>query len=95
MLWSTWLQHGNGPARPLSDQTLKIDGISDTVSELDVLLFLAKGCTNTGWLYIPLLVIHTKTCGPPYNYALFGVSGLVSFSYSYWLRLNGNDDDDA
>ncbi|GBP48647.1 hypothetical protein EVAR_103011_1 [Eumeta japonica] len=41
--------------------------------------FLAKGCMNTDWLYTPSLLIRARTCTLPYNYAPFGVSGLVPF----------------
>ncbi|GBP76917.1 hypothetical protein EVAR_52606_1 [Eumeta japonica] len=50
--------------------------------------FLAKGCTNTGWLYkLPSLPIQNRTYTPPDIYAAFGVSGLVPFSHCDWLKV--------
>ncbi|GBP96243.1 hypothetical protein EVAR_70936_1 [Eumeta japonica] len=50
--------------------------------------FLAKGCTNTGWLYkLPSLLIRNKIYTPPDIYAPFGVSGLVPFSHCGWLKV--------
>ncbi|GBP54328.1 hypothetical protein EVAR_38562_1 [Eumeta japonica] len=50
--------------------------------------FLAKGCTNTGWLYkLPSLLIQNRIYTPPDIYAPFGVSGLVPFSHCDWLKV--------
>ncbi|GBP72792.1 hypothetical protein EVAR_4676_1 [Eumeta japonica] len=50
--------------------------------------FLAKGCTNTGWLYkLPSLLIQNRIYTPPDIYASFGVSGLVPFSHCDWLKV--------
>ncbi|GBP85911.1 hypothetical protein EVAR_83524_1 [Eumeta japonica] len=48
--------------------------------------FLAKGCTNTGWLYTPSLLIQARTYTPRYLRP-FGVSGLVPFSHCDWLKV--------
>ncbi|GBP30884.1 NFX1-type zinc finger-containing protein 1 [Eumeta japonica] len=50
--------------------------------------FLAKGCTNTVWLYkLPSLLIQNRIYTPPDIYAPFGVSGLVPFSHCDWLKV--------
>ncbi|GBP34690.1 hypothetical protein EVAR_31559_1 [Eumeta japonica] len=50
--------------------------------------FLAKGCTNTGWLYkLPSLLIQNRIYTPPDIYAPFGVSGLVPISHCDWLKV--------
>ncbi|GBP45198.1 hypothetical protein EVAR_25903_1 [Eumeta japonica] len=45
------------------------------------LIFLAKGCTNTGWLYTPVTLIQAGTYTPPDICAPFGVSGLIPFNH--------------
>ncbi|GBP33475.1 hypothetical protein EVAR_29221_1 [Eumeta japonica] len=58
------------------------------IAKLIYKMFLAKGCTNTGWLYkLPSLLIQNRIYTPPDIYAPFGVSGLVPFSHCDWLKV--------
>ncbi|GBP47912.1 hypothetical protein EVAR_33629_1 [Eumeta japonica] len=64
------------------------NGNQEEQSKLKIRKFLAKGCTNTGWLYkLPSLLIQNRIYTPPDIYAPFGVSGLVPFSHCDWLKV--------
>ncbi|GBP18600.1 hypothetical protein EVAR_14370_1 [Eumeta japonica] len=65
---------------------LKTQEILEGKTITKIIKILAKGCTNTGWLYTP--VTHNSGWNTlSDNYAPFGVSGLVSFSHCDWLKV--------
>ncbi|GBP90270.1 hypothetical protein EVAR_62923_1 [Eumeta japonica] len=66
----------------LAQNTVQIRKAADELfqlSEMDVKAFTSST--------LPSPLIQARTCTPPYNYAPFGVSGLVPFSHCDWLKV--------